>query len=222
MLCPRGKLRQLACCRDHRDLPRGLQLVGQAINGLAKQAQVDAAGSILHVAVCNGSDALAVSEGAAKLLASGVDLLGDMADDSFSSMELIGAEGHNSTATPKQIAQVRAHATQATALRPSSVMRQASSFKPSILHARDAVYWGYLAIVMLKPHVAADIGLCQICSGTGLHVLKNLPCFAVALAGGGCCCPGRNDAAVRDEGRHHQCPGCCCADARAQWLHLGR
>jgi hypothetical protein len=93
------------CC--HRDLPRGLQLVGQAINGLAKQAQVDAAGSILHVAVCNGSDALAVSEGAAKLLASGADLLGDMADDSFSSMELIGAEGHSSTATPKQIAQVR-------------------------------------------------------------------------------------------------------------------
>lgn len=68
---------------------------------------MDAAGSILHVAVCNGSDALAVSDGAAKLLASGANLLGSQADDHFSSMELIGSEGpRSSTATPKQIAQV--------------------------------------------------------------------------------------------------------------------
>lgn len=92
-----------------RDLPRGLQLVGQAINNLAEPAQVDPSGSILHVAVCNGSDSLAVSDGAAKLLASGTDLLGSQADDQFSSMELIGTDGpRSSTATPKQIAQVGA------------------------------------------------------------------------------------------------------------------
>lgn len=90
-----------------RDLPRGLQLVGQAINGLAEQAQVNPAGSILHIAVCNGSDALAVSDGAAKLLASGTNLLGSQADGQFSSMELLGSDGpQTSTATPKQIAQV--------------------------------------------------------------------------------------------------------------------
>jgi len=94
-----------------KDLPRGLQLVGQAINNLAEPAQVDPSGSILHVAVCNGSDALAVSDGAAKLLASGTDLLGSQADDQFSSMELIGTEGpRGATATPKQIAQVVAAA----------------------------------------------------------------------------------------------------------------
>lgn len=83
--------------------------MGQAISSLAEQAQVDPTGSILHVAVCNGSDALAVSDGAAKLLASGTNLLGSQADDHFSSMELIGADGpRSSTATPKQIAQVRA------------------------------------------------------------------------------------------------------------------
>jgi hypothetical protein len=84
-----------------------LQVVGQAINGLAQQAQVNPAGSVLHVAVCNGSDALAVSDGAAKLLASGTDLLGSVADDQFSSMELLGSDGpQGSTATPKAIAQV--------------------------------------------------------------------------------------------------------------------
>jgi len=99
-----------------RDLPRGLQLVGQAINNLsqainnlAERAQVDPSGSILHVAVCNGSDALAVYDGAAKLLASGTDLVGSKADEQFSSMELIGTDGpRSSTATPKQIAQVGA------------------------------------------------------------------------------------------------------------------
>lgn len=91
-----------------RDLPRGLQVVGKALNDLAAQARVDPAGSVLHVAVCNGSDALAVSDGAQKLLASGVNLLGPQADEHFSSMELMGTDGpHSSTASPKQIAQVR-------------------------------------------------------------------------------------------------------------------
>jgi hypothetical protein len=84
-----------------------LQVVGQAIHGLAEQAQVNPAGSVLHVAVCNGSDALAVSDGAAKLLASGTNLLGSVADDQFSSMELLGSDGpQGSTASPKEIAQV--------------------------------------------------------------------------------------------------------------------
>lgn len=96
------------CLSTCRDLPRGLQVVGQAINGLAEQAQVNPAGSVLHVAVCNGSDALAVSDGAQKLLSSGLNLLGSQADDHFSSMELLGSEGpHSSTASPKHIAQVR-------------------------------------------------------------------------------------------------------------------
>lgn len=104
---PCNRLALSAVCCLCRDLPRGLQVVGQAINGLAEQAQVNPAGSVLHVAVCNGSDALAVSDGAAKLLASGTNLLGSVADDQFSSMELLGSDGpHGSTATPKGIAQV--------------------------------------------------------------------------------------------------------------------
>lgn len=100
----------LCCCWcvPCRDLPRGLQLVGQAITALAKQTEINPAGSVLHVAVCNGSDALAVTDGAAKLLASGADLLGAPADDQFSSMELLGSDGPQTSTTPKQIAQVRA------------------------------------------------------------------------------------------------------------------
>lgn len=90
-----------------RDLPQGLKLAGKVIYSFAEQVQVDPSNSTLHVAVCNGSDALAVSDGAAEVLASGIDLLGSQVDDLFSSMELIGSEGpRNPTSTPKQIAQV--------------------------------------------------------------------------------------------------------------------
>jgi hypothetical protein len=58
-----------------RDLPAGLKIAGAAVNGLASQAQVDPSGSTLHIAVCNGSDALAVTTGAGRLLRSDANLL---------------------------------------------------------------------------------------------------------------------------------------------------
>lgn len=88
-----------------------MQIVGNAISSLASQAGVDPSGSILHVAVCNGSDSLAVSDNAGKLLASGAPLLGCDAEE-FSSVELISSDGPRSTATPKQITQVVAAAIQ--------------------------------------------------------------------------------------------------------------
>jgi hypothetical protein len=91
----------------NRDLSSGLKLVGVAISNLAEQAHVDPSGSVLHVAVCNGSDALAVSDGAAKLLAAGGELLG-IETEQFSSKELIGADGTRDSA--KRIAQVVAAA----------------------------------------------------------------------------------------------------------------
>eukprot|EP00879_Flechtneria_rotunda_P003437 GHRR01003666.1.p1 GENE.GHRR01003666.1~~GHRR01003666.1.p1 ORF type:complete len:1583 (+),score=615.48 GHRR01003666.1:404-5152(+) len=94
-----------------KELSKGLQVVAAAISSLASQAGVHPSGSILHVAVCNGSDALAVSDGAAKLLATGGPLLGCEAEESFSSVELITSSGPRSpTATPKQITQVVAAA----------------------------------------------------------------------------------------------------------------
>lgn len=58
-----------------RDLPAGLKIAGAAVNGLASQAQVDPSGSTLHIAVCNGRDALAVTTGAGRLLRSDANLL---------------------------------------------------------------------------------------------------------------------------------------------------
>lgn len=92
-----------------RDLPKGLHVVGHGLSELARQAGVDPSGSVLHIAVCNGADALAVSEGAGKLLAGGGALLGCDAEE-FSSVELIGSDGPRSAATPKQITQVVAAA----------------------------------------------------------------------------------------------------------------
>jgi hypothetical protein len=59
-----------------RDLPAGLKIAGAAVNGLASQAQVDPSGSTLHIAVCNGSDALAGATGAGRLLRNDANLLG--------------------------------------------------------------------------------------------------------------------------------------------------
>jgi len=92
-----------------RDLHKGLQIVGHSLGELARQAGVDPSGSVLHIAVCNGSDALAVSEGAGKLLAGGSALLGCDAEE-FSNVQLIGCEGLNNAANPKQITQVVAAA----------------------------------------------------------------------------------------------------------------
>lgn len=86
-----------------------LQSVGNAISSLASQAGVDPNGSILHIAVCNGVDSLAVSENAGKLLATGGPVLGCDAEE-FSSVELISSDGPRSTATPKQITRVAAAA----------------------------------------------------------------------------------------------------------------
>lgn len=83
--------------------------MGNAISGLASQAGVDQTGSILHIAICNGSSSLAVSENAGKLLASGAPLLGCDAEE-FSSVELLSSDGPRSTATPKQITRVVAAA----------------------------------------------------------------------------------------------------------------
>lgn len=68
-------------------------------------AQVDTSGSVLHVAVCNGNDAFAVSEGAAQLLSSGAALLGCDAA-AFSSVELINPDGPAGTAAPRQISRM--------------------------------------------------------------------------------------------------------------------
>eukprot|EP00882_Tetradesmus_deserticola_P016747 GHRQ01017905.1.p2 GENE.GHRQ01017905.1~~GHRQ01017905.1.p2 ORF type:complete len:141 (-),score=73.98 GHRQ01017905.1:42-464(-) len=59
-----------------RDLPAGLKIAGAAVNGLAGQAQVDPSGSTLHIAVCNGSDALAGATGAGRLLRNDGNILG--------------------------------------------------------------------------------------------------------------------------------------------------
>jgi hypothetical protein len=63
-----------------RDLPAGLKIAGAAVNGLASQAQVDPSGSTLHIAVCNGSDALAGATGAGRLR-NDTNLLGADAKD---------------------------------------------------------------------------------------------------------------------------------------------
>ncbi|KAF6253758.1 carboxyl transferase domain-containing protein [Scenedesmus sp. NREL 46B-D3] len=59
-----------------RDLAAGLKIAGAAVSGLASQAQVDPSGSTLHIAVCNGSDALAGATVAGRLLRNDANLLG--------------------------------------------------------------------------------------------------------------------------------------------------
>lgn len=92
-----------------RELGRGLALVSAGVSGLAKQAGVDPAGSTLHIAVCNGSDALAVSDSARALLANGAPLLGCDAAE-FSSVELLSCDSPRTAASPKHISRVVAAA----------------------------------------------------------------------------------------------------------------